>query len=127
MKENVAKTQKECRKIIMREAPKISNCQINQESSLHLWNSIINILSSIAFIISNSLFPVHIKEIDSFFEEGQSQAIWIPNIDSMKWSSFGGNASGRKGGIILQQYALISNTLNQQQNSQHFDNIFKLS
>ena len=38
---------------------------------------------------------------------------------------FGGNASGRKGGIIFAiMHALFSNILDQQQNSQHFDNIF---
>ena len=72
------------------------------------------ILSSIAFIILNSHFPVHIKEIDNFFEEGQSQAIWISNLDSMKSIPLGGNTSGRKEGIFSQQWASFSITLNQQ-------------
>ena len=65
--------------------------------------------------IKNTLFSVHIKEIDSFLERKSIASNLNSNLDSTELSPIGGNTSGRKEGIFSKQCASFSIILNQQQ------------
>ena len=95
--------------------PRISDCQICQESSLNFVKFYYQYSFTNCFHnIKNTLFSAHIKEIDSFLERKSIASNLNSNLDSTELSPVGGNTSGRKEGIFSNQCASFSIILNQQ-------------